>query len=797
MSVTHLNASQLYHGCNPADLPFKTTATVEPLTGLIGQDRAREAIEFAANIQADGYNLYVMGEAGMGKKSLVSEYLTKHTANRPDAEDWAYLHNFDLPQQPKSLSLPAGDGAQLKLDIERVIKALQQQLPHAFDDEYYRGRVRAIEEASRQHRVRLFGALQTEADKQGVVLLRMEDGSYAFAAQHEGEPLSGEDFEDLPYAKKMETEEAIAKLQVSMQDTLIEIHEWEHDTVNKITALNDQVALEVITRQIDFLRHAYPKSEPLQNYFDDMQFDIQRNIEMFLKNEERQEDVNVDNCLKRYQINLIVDNADLHGAPVVYLNQPNHQNLLGCVENMAMMGALVTDFTLIKAGALHRANGGFLIVDAEKLLEQPFAWEGLKAALKASEIPLENLERTYSLVATVSLEPEPIPLSTKVILLGNRDLYYQLYELDPEFAGLFKVLADLEDELPRTAETHMQMAKLIASTAMNEHLPALQQSAVALMIEYAARSINDGQQMSLHIADMTDLLREAAYWTRKYQQAEITADAVNHAWQQRLRRVDRVRSVVYQQIQRQIIQLDVNGKHIGQVNGLSVLSIGSFHFGEPTRITASCRYGDDAIIDIEREVELGGNLHAKGVMILAAYLGSFYAADKPLSMAASIVFEQNYGEIDGDSATVAELCALLSSIARIPLKQSIAITGSMNQFGQVQAIGGVNEKIEGFYDVCCLVGMTGTQGVIIPRSNMQHLMLKPEVRQSVENGLFHIYAVDDISDAINVLSEYEAGEADEQGNYPENSFNGAVAARLANWAELHKHDKDSSHEASD
>jgi predicted ATP-dependent protease len=296
---------------------------------------------------------------------------------------------------------------------------------------------------------------------------------------------------------------------------------------------------------------------------------------------------------------------------------------------------------------------------------------------------------------------------------------------------------------------------------------------------------------------MTDLLREAAYWTRKYQQAEITADAVNHAWQQRLRRVDRVRSVVYQQIQRQIIQLDVNGKRIGQVNGLSVLSIGSFHFGEPTRITASCRYGDDAIIDIEREVELGGNLHAKGVMILAAYLGSFYAADKPLSMAASIVFEQNYGEIDGDSATVAELCALLSSIARIPLKQSIAITGSMNQFGQVQAIGGVNEKIEGFYDVCCLVGMTGTQGVIIPRSNMQHLMLKPEVRQSVENGLFHIYAVDDISDAINVLSEYEAGEADEQGNYPENSFNGAVAARLANWAELHKHDKDSSHEASD
>src|SRR5690554_1091460 len=428
MSVSHLNASQLYHHCDLAELPFKTTASIEPLTGLIGQRRAREAIDFAVNIQADGYNLYVMGEAGIGKKSLVSEFLAKHSVNLPDAKDWAYLHHFDLPQQPKALSLPAGDGAQLKRDIERVIKALQQQLPYAFDDEYYRGRIRAIEEANRQHRVRLFGVLQAEADKKGVVLLRMEDGTYAFAAQREGEPLSGEAFEELPYSQQMETEEAIASLQAAMQETLIEIREWEHDTVNKVTALNDEVALEVITRQVDTLRHAYPKSIQLQDYFDDMQLDIQRNIDMFLKSDVRQEEAHVDSCLKRYQINLIVDNADLQGAPTIYLNQPNHQNLLGCVENMAMMGALVTDFTLIKAGALHKANGGFLIIDAEKLLEQPFAWEGLKAALKAAEISLENPERTYSLVSTVSLEPEPIPLSTKVILLGDSSLYYQLYE---------------------------------------------------------------------------------------------------------------------------------------------------------------------------------------------------------------------------------------------------------------------------------------------------------------------------------------------------------------------------------
>lgn len=797
MSVTQLQASQLYHHCDPADLPFTTTASIAPLTELIGQQRAREAIDFAINMQAEGYNLYVMGEAGCGKKALVDEVLGKYRLNLSSAKDWAYLHNFDLPQHPKALSLPAGDGAQLKRDIERVVKALQQELPHAFDDEYYRGRLRAIEETSRQHRVRLFGVLQAEADRKGVVLLRMEDGSYAFAAQHQGEPLSGEAFETLPYAQQMETEEAIASLQVAMQDTLIEIREWEHGTLKKVAALNEEVALEVISRQIDSLRHSYPKSPQLQDYFDDMRLDIQRNIDMFLKSETRQDDAYVDNCLKRYQINLIVDNAELQGAPIIYLSQPNQQNLLGCIENMAMMGALVTDFTLIKAGALHKANGGFLIIDAEKLLEQPFAWEGLKAALKATQISLENPERTYNQASTVTLEPEPVPLSIKVILLGDSSLYYQLYELDGEFVGLFKVLADFEEELPRTAETHMQMARLIATTAMQEHLPVLQQAAVALLIEYAARSINDGRQLSLHIGDMTDLLREAAYWTKKSQQAEITAEAVNQAWLQRLGRVDRVRSAVYQQIERQIIQLDVRGQRIGQVNGLSVLSVGGFHFGEPARITASCRYGDDAIIDIEREVELGGNLHAKGVMILASYLGAFYAADKPLCMAASIVFEQNYGEIDGDSATVAELCALLSAIAKIPLKQSIAITGSMNQFGEVQAIGGVNEKIEGFYDICCLLGLSGNQGVIIPRSNVQHLMLKPAVRQAVEDGVFHIYAIDEIADAITLLTDCDVGIADEQGEYPDNSFNAAVATRLANWADLHKQDKDGGSDAAD
>lgn len=793
---TQLSAESLYQHCDSGQFTFATTAELQTLPTIIGQSRALDAVDFGINIDGDGYNLYVMGPTGSGKYTLVKQFLDEQVNSRNQPQDWAYLHNFEDSQKPWVISLPAGQGRQLRHDIDRVIRHLLEDLPHAFDDEYYRGRMRSIDEVARKHRVRLFGTLQAEADKQGIVLLRMQDGSYAFAAKRDGEPMTTEEFEQLPIDQQEQTEDAIATLHEDLQHTLLELREWERDNFKKISALNAEVATEVITRQIDKLKHAYPQSSKLQFYFDEMQKDIRDNVDSFIKSDESTEESvggsTVDQLLRRYQINLIVDNTDLHGAPIVYENLPSHQSLLGCVENMAMMGALVTDFSLIKGGAVHRANGGYLILDAEQLLMQPFAWEGLKRALQAKEVRFDTLERMYSLVATVSLEPEPVPLDLKVILLGDRHLYYQLYELDPEFAELFKVAADFEEQMERTPENQLLYARLVASTVQKESLLHLDKNAVSRVIEHGARAIEDGCKFSLHLGDMTDLLRESTYWARKAGANVVNREHVQHALNSRVQRIDRMRTQLYSQISRNVIRIDVSGERVGQVNALSVLAAGSFSFAQPSRVTANCRFGDGEIIDIEREVELGGEIHSKGVLIMSGYLGSTYAKDKPLSMSASLVFEQSYSDVDGDSATMAEYCALLSAIAELPLTQSLAITGSMNQHGEAQAIGGANEKIEGFYDVCMMLGLTGEQGVIIPHSNVQHLMLRQDVIEAVAAGKFHIHAIDCVEQAIALLSTTPVGEKDEQGNYPEGSFNAAVSQRLQLWAEVHKHEKDPS-----
>lgn len=790
---TELQASDLYQHCDPDSWTFSSTAELETLPTIIGQERALSAIDFGVNINADGYNLFVMGPAGVGKYTMIKRFLDDHAKQLSKAKDWAYLNNFVDSQKPWVVSMTAGQGSQLRHDIEAIIAHLETELPQAFDDEYYRGRMRSLDEAARKHRVRLFGTLQTEADRKAVVLLRMQDGSYAFAAQRNGEAMTSEEFEQLSASKQEETEEAIADLHEDLQHTLLELREWERDNWRKVQALNDEVALEVISKQINKLKHAYPSSPKLQLYFDAMQKDIRENVDVFVKQETSNEEAGIeDNLLKRYQINLVVDNSQCHGAPIIYENLPNHQTLLGCVENMAMMGALVTDFSLIKAGAVHRANGGYLIIDAEQLLMQPFGWEGLKRALKSKEVRFDTLERIYNLVATVSLEPEPIPLDLKVVLLGDRHLYYMLYEMDPEFAGLFKIVADFEEHMPRTADNDLLFARMMASTIETEKLLQLDRSAVARVIEHSARSIEDSYKFSLHLGDMTDLLRESSFLAQQAEAKDVSREHVQQAINLREHRLDRLRGQIHDQIDRQVIDIDVTGNQIGQVNALSVMSLAGFSFGQPSRVTASARFGDDNIVDIEREVDLGGDIHAKGVLILSGYLGTSYAADSPLSMSASIVFEQNYGEVDGDSATVAELCALLSSIAGVSLKQSIALTGSMNQHGDVQAIGGVNEKIEGFFDICQRNGLTGKQGVIIPASNMQHLMLRQDVISAVEQDKFHIHAINHVSDALTLLSGLDAGKRDKNGVFPAKSFNAAVAARLQKWADVHRHEKDAS-----
>ncbi|WP_438970359.1 Lon protease family protein [Methylophaga sp.] len=788
---TELQASDLYRYCEPDSWTFSSTSDLETLPTIVGQERALSAIDFSVNINAEGYNLFVMGPAGVGKYTMIKRFLDEHARKLPKAKDWAYLNNFDDAQKPWVVSMPAGQGGQLRQDIETIVAHLETELPQAFDDEYYRGRMRTLDEAARKHRVRLFGTLQSEADRKGVVLLRMQDGSYAFAAQRNGEAMSPEEFEELPAHKQEQTEDAIADLHEELQHTLLELREWERDNLKKVQALNDEVALEVISKQVNKLKHAYPSSTTLQLYFDAMQKDIRENVDVFVKQESTSEEAGIeDSLLKRYQINLVVDNSQCLGAPIIYENLPNHQTLLGCVENMAMMGALVTDFSLIKAGAVHRANGGYLIIDAEQLLMQPFGWEGLKRALKSKEVRFDTLERIYSLVATVSLEPEPIPLDLKVVLLGDRHLYYMLYEMDPEFAGLFKIVADFEEHMPRTADNDLLFARMMASTIETEKLLKMNRNAVARVIEHSARTIEDSYKFSLHLGDMTDLLRESTFLARQAEAKEVSRDHVQQAINLREQRLDRLRAQLHDQIDRQIIDIEVTGNQVAQVNALSVMSLADFSFGQPSRVTASARFGDDNIVDIEREVDLGGDIHAKGVLILSGYLGTTYAADSPLSMSASIVFEQNYGEVDGDSATVAELCALLSAISRFSMRQSIAITGSMNQHGDVQAIGGVNEKIEGFFDICSRKGLTGKQGVIIPASNVQHLMLREDVIAAVEQDSFHIHAINHVNEALTLLSGIDAGEINKSGEFPAHSFNAAVSARLQKWADVHRHEKE-------
>ncbi len=786
---TRLQAQQLYQKCDSKQLGFSSTVELKTLPTLIGQSRALEAVEFGLNINSEGYNLFVMGATGAGKFTLVKRYLDEHAPQCPQGQDWLYYNNFSNPQNPEYVSLPAGEGRQLCHDVEQMIKVLTDELPRVFDDEYYRGRLRAIEETSRKHRVRLFGTLQAEADRKGVVLLRMQDNSYAFAARRNGEPMTADEFEQLPIDQQEQTEDSIASLHEELQHTLLELREWERENLKQIAALNDEVALEVISRQVNKLKHAYPKTQKLQQYFDDMLKDLRQNVDSFLRSEQEHEDISSypdNNLVKRYQLNVIVDNHELHGAPVVYESLPNHQSLLGCVENMAMMGALITDFSLIKAGAIHRANGGFLVLDAEQLLMQPYTWLGLKRALQTKELDFDTLDKMYSLVSTVSLEPEPIPLDLKVVLLGDRQLYYQLYDLDPEFAELFKVVADFEEKMERNSDNDMLYARLMATIIQEEGLLHLDNEAVAKVIEYAAREVEEASQLSLHQSTLTDLLRESTYWARRNGHSLVTQDHIKQTVESRIKRVERIRTQLYQQIKNNVTRIEVNGKQTGQVNALSIITVGGFSFGQPSRLTATCRYGDGEVLDIDREVELGGDLHSKSVLIITSYLGSRYAKNKPLAMSASLAFEQSYGEVDGDSASLAELCALLSAIAEVPLRQDRAVTGSMNQHGDAQAIGGVNEKIEGFYDVCQQLGFTGQQGVIIPYDNIQHLMLRQDVIESVESGQFHIYAVKTIDQALALLSDNAEVDLIEQEHYPVGSFNDRVVKRIASWAETHQ-----------
>ncbi|MEZ5854337.1 MAG: ATP-binding protein [Hyphomicrobiaceae bacterium] len=786
-----LAVGELRRTVDPQTLGFQTTAELEPITGLIGQDRALKAIQFGANMKAHDFNVFVLGPPASGKRTAVKQYLDRKAESGVIPSDWVYVNNFEDPNRPRALKLPPGRARPLARGMISVIDELRNTLPAVFEGDDYQARRRAIDQEFRSGQEEAFEELNKKALAQNIAIVRTPTG-FVMAPTHEGKIVKPEVFSTLPEAMRKEVEGRIEELQKELEQILERMPKSEKNRRGKLSDLNAEVATVAVQEALDDLAAAFAGDSAVLEYLEAAGKDLVRNVGLFLVSSGEESeivkqpaDTARDPRFRRYMVNVMVGDGDTpaKGAPIAEEHNPTFGNVIGRIEHIAQMGALVTDFLLIKPGALHRANGGYLLVDARKMLLSPFAWEALKRALKSREIRIEQPSEMAGLMSTQSLDPEPIPLDVKVVLFGDRELYYLLSQHDPDFFGLFKVQADFDDSIARSAENDQSYARMIASIVSEHHLKPADAGAVARLIEEGARLADDREKLSIEIGRIADIVREADYWATELGRDVITREAVARAIDESIQRADRMRDKAQEIIEREIVLVDTDGAKVGQINGLAVLQLGNFAFGRPSRITARVRMGQGRVLDIEREAKLGGPLHTKGVMILWGYLAGLYAQDVPLALAATLVFEQSYGGVDGDSASSAELYALLSALSEVPIDQSFAVTGSVNQWGEVQAIGGVNEKIEGFFDVCLARGLTGRQGVLIPQSNVQHLMLREDVVEAVRAGKFAIHGVSTIDQGIEILTGVKAGERSNEGRFPVGTINRLVEDKLRSFAE--------------
>lgn len=798
MTVSPLPADALYGAVDPALVPFATTADAPEHDAPVGQDRAVEAVRFGIGMGGEGYNLFCMGPEGTGKASLVRRFLRQTAQDMPVPADWCYVHNFTEAHRPRAVRLPAGRARDFAKAMERLVEDLRHALPTAFEADEYRNKRKAIDRAFKERQDEALEATQKKAEAQGIALVRTPVG-LALAPIKEGEVLGPDEFKQLPEDEQDSLKELMSTLQKDLEETLRAVPGWERDKRDQIRDLDRVVTDEAVGHFIADLRRAYEDCPGVLDYLEEVRQDILDNATVFLPEAAEASDSlppflrqeSGDTRFRRYQVNVLVHHDHNGGAPTVEEDHPTQPNLVGRIEHMQQFGALVTDFNLIKAGALHRANGGFLVVEARKLLMNPFAWDDLKRALRKREVRIEAPGAAWGIWSTQSLDPEPIPLEVKVVLLGEPMLYYMLSDYDPDFRELFKVVADFNIRMDRSPENTRDLALLLASMAREKGVRTLDRSAIARVIEHGARLADDQAKVVTQMSDLADLMREADYHARQAGAEVVTADHVRAAIDGKRRRSDRIPLAMREEVERGTIHIATDGACIGQINGLAVIQIGPNAFGRPSRISARVRVGRGELIDIEREADLSGNLHSKGVLILTSFLSSRFAEDQPLSLTASLVFEQSYGLIDGDSASSTELYCLLSALAEVPIRQGLAVTGSVDQFGRVQAIGGVNEKIEGFFDLCAARGLTGDQGVLIPASNTPHLMLRDDVVEAARQGRFHIYPVETIDQGIEILTGVPAGERGAEGDYPHGTINRRVAARLASFtrkARRHLHD---------
>ena len=789
MKIEPLPPERLRRRCDVSRFQFETTEELPDLDVSIGQSRAVDALRFGVGIRHDGYNLFALGPAGAGKRALVRRFVCEQAAGQAGAQDWVYVNNFDEPHRPRALRLPKGRGVQLRHDMERFVDDLRTAIPSAFESDDYRSRVQAIEHELEERQEHALEEIQERARALNIALIRTP-GGFAFAPVKDDEVIKPDEYEKLSSEEKARVEGSVAELQESLQKMLHHVPRWRKENRDKIKELNREVAAYAAGSLVEEIRKAYQDLPEVIAYLEAVQRDVIEHESDFRHSEQEGPSLfglrlsgGEAPSFNRYKVNVLVGHDGEGGAPVVHEDNPNYQNLVGRVEHLAQMGALVTDFTMIKAGALHRANGGYLLLDAQKVLMQPYAWEGLKRALRSGELRIESLGQALSLVSTVSLDPQPIPLNAKVVLIGDRYLYYLLSFYDDEFSELFKVAVDFEDAVDWDEERDEQFARLVATVARQEGLRHFERDGVARVIEQGARLAEDSGKLTTHMRSLADLMREADYFAGAQDKPSIGAAEVQRAIDAKTDRLDRLRDRIQEEIQRGTIFIDTDGERVGQVNGLSVFSLGEFHFGQPSRITARVRLGEPQVIDIDREVELSGPLHSKGVLILTGFISGRYALDRPLTLSASLVFEQSYGEVEGDSASSAELYALISALADVPLRQSLAVTGSVNQHGEIQPIGGVNEKIEGFFDVCRTRGLKNGHGVLVPEANVKHLMLREDVIEAVKRGEFAIYPVRNIDQGIELLTGMTAGERGADGHFPPDTVNGRVEQTLTTFSE--------------
>ncbi|MBP7626294.1 MAG: AAA family ATPase [Zoogloea sp.] len=788
---TPLPPEQLYAVCDPSTLGFSSTDELPELDSALIHPRAVGAMHLGLDIPHEGYNLFVLGETGSGRHAIIHQLLEAERRHGTPPADWCYVNDFSHTTRPKLLRLPGGRGARLRDDMQHFVEELIPAISAVFESDEYRSRIDAMQEEEKHREEAALHELGHAAAELEVAFLRTPHG-FAFVPMKSAEAtMSQDEFEQLPEERQLALTGHIKAMHERLHKLMNDFPRWRRDMQNRIKEAGSEALRATVTHLVDDLKPAYADLQAVGAYLDAALQDIIESGESLRESSRSEDDSETTTysgsiAVQRYLVNLLVENPADGGRPVVYEDHPTLQNLVGRIEHVVHMGTLLSNFTLIRAGALHRANGGFLVLDAVKVLSQPYAWEGLKRCLRAGEVRIESLSDLIGLTSTVQIEPEPMALELKVVLIGERLVYYLLSQYDAEFPALFKINADMESEIPRSAENTAHYARLIATLARRDSLPPLSAAAVARIIEHASRLASDAQRLSTRTQALDDLLHEASHFAATSAAPRVEVEHVETALAAHRQRNERLRERYRDEILRGTLLVDTAGSHVGQVNGLAVIQLGDSSFAHPVRITATARVGDGEVIDIEREVKLGGPIHSKGVLILSSFVASRFGAKAPLSLRASLVFEQSYGGVEGDSASLAELAALLSAIAGVPLHQSVAVSGSVNQFGAVQAVGGINEKIEGFFDICVARGLSGEQGVLIPAANVADLMLRREVVDAARAGQFHIWAVSDVDEALELLTGLTAGKADEKGEMPAGTFNARVAEGLARLAKMRR-----------